>query len=477
MNHQRRGTLLGTVLLVCIAGLFTVLAFCFTTLYNFTHTKRLENRMRAQEQADQVLEYAFDRLKQQPAFGKAGAPGSTLERTVSQAGAEVTGRVTFDPEAARQLRIPLSVNNLEGNASVLGVDGIAVPAHAAHVVAVGESGGVRSRVDYLVHMPRFPYVIAASGRVQSRGGLLVASTESLSPGGQNFNAAELSPGHLLCNSPEARAVALSGAATRVTGDVRCAGGVQLLGGARVEGELRQRATPEVLQRVDLESYDPAGRAGLVPLQEVYGSRTLRGFGRRQGDLVCTGNLALENALLYVTGNLTVQGTITGKGVVVVLGQTRLEGGAFLSGSNLCAVLSRGNLTVSGNGQGRDRSFFRGLIYTEGDLTARDVTLVGALVGHGGPGSGMQLDNVNAVHDPAAVKVEIDYPVLNGATPPGGGQGAVDGSAEVVGPKLADFYDPAADRFVPTPDRLSSFQYRLGPRTYSRAEFLRKVKRQ
>lgn len=120
---------------------------------------------------------------------------------------------------------------------------------------------------------------------------------------------------------------------------------------------------------------------------------------------------LDDAVLYVNGDALIRGGIQGKGAIIVNGDLTLDGASSLQASTQLALVSQGDLRVSGNG--RNSSFFQGLIYTEGDFYAEDVTLVGAFaanrqnVSPTEPGSRVRLKDSRLVQYPEYATFDLD----------------------------------------------------------------------
>jgi hypothetical protein len=183
----------------------------------------------------------------------------------------------------------------------------------------------------------------------------------------------------------------------VAGDVQAVGNIQLAPGddCQVGGEVRGGALPVSLPQVNLQALDPAG-PGCVDLPASMTSQTLSGRGRASGSLLVNGDLELDAALLFVAGDLRVRGGVKGKGAIVVLGTTTIENGCSLDAGHRLALLSRGDVTLTGGGaQG---SFFQGLVYTEGRLTANQLTLVGSVLAQGNGPVGLTESNVVTLGD-------------------------------------------------------------------------------
>ena len=72
----------------------------------------------------------------------------------------------------------------------------------------------------------------------------------------------------------------------------------------------------------------------------------------------------------------------------------IEGGAAFAAEEQLAVIATGDVTI--RGEGKLRSVFQGLIYTEGDLSAEDTTLLGVFVANGSD-SQVRLHDVRVLH--------------------------------------------------------------------------------
>ncbi|MCA9791545.1 MAG: hypothetical protein KC910_07105, partial [Candidatus Eremiobacteraeota bacterium] len=132
-------------------------------------------------------------------------------------------------------------------------------------------------------------------------------------------------------------------------------------------------------------------------------QTLVGVHRGAGDLTVVGDLKLSGATLFVDGDLTVYGGVTGKGLVVVTGQVKMSG-AELSSQNQSVFLAGKDVTLSGSSQ--QQSSFQGLVYTEGNFSASDIRVVGAFVANG-PDSKTVLERASLVAEPAYTRLDLE----------------------------------------------------------------------
>lgn len=394
-----------------LVALFLTLAFTVvaTSYAQLSVSRRITNRTHARNLAESALAAGMDRLLKDPQFGADQEHQSTIR--ISPLG-KGTAILSFNRAAAQSLNVPYSTNNLQGDSAVPGSDNRVVPAQAARLVAVGDRSGVSVTMEAVLHVPRFPYAIACSGPFQSQGQLLVASVDQISDlaaGVENVTPKELKPGHLDSNARSSDALTV-GPDALVTGDLRSSGGVDVAPGARVEGEIRPYQNPLALPRINVTDYDP-DKLGLHNVQHLTSQflykPVLGGYLRSSGNLSIQGGATLDGAVLYVDGNLSVDGPIDGQGALFVTGTTQLIGGGAVKSDNLAALVSQGDVLLEGNGQ--TGSYFQGLVYTEGNFTARDLTLVGVFVANSSTGGGaFSTKDVSVVHLGAYSK--IAFPV-------------------------------------------------------------------
>lgn len=134
----------------------------------------------------------------------------------------------------------------------------------AHLVGVGKFGGQTSRVQAVVALPPFPFALASSGPVRAMGGVEVAGIGAIPPGG-TIEDADLLESGMVSNDPSGQAIPTQ----------------------------------------TLEEYTPLGTASLSG-----NANHLAGRVRRAGPLEVSGGLKLEGCLLYVDGDVKIQGGIS-----------------------------------------------------------------------------------------------------------------------------------------------------------------------
>jgi len=119
---------------------------------------------------------------------------------------------------------------------------------------------------------------------------------------------------------------------------------------------------------------------------------LSGLARATYSVVLDKGLTLDGGVLYVDGDLTVQKGVNGYGAVFCTGSLKVQGGSNLGSDSLCALVAGGNLSLEGTGA--DKTQFRDLVYSYGEIKVSNITLVGSL-------------RANLVYDPKAVSLDFD----------------------------------------------------------------------
>ena len=360
-----------------------VLVLLGTTLSSHGVVCNLENKTRARNLAEAAVKRSCLCLRSQPDFGLKPGDGLTVILPGNPAGSE--GQVAFQGPAA-------SLNNLAGQAARSDSRGIPVPAQSALVIGVGRCRSSEVRIEVLLRQAEFPYVLASQGPVESSGATRI--------GALNTESQELLPGDLACNSGMEQAVQL-GPQSFVSGDLRSAGGVVLDPQATVAGKTFSHASQVDLPHIDLCSFDPLGRPNCQNLPVLTGNQELVGTCRCSTDLQVQGHLELHGASLFVNGNLTVSNGISGSGLLVVMGQTRVQQGIQLESSDRAVLLSAGPVVLTG--VGARSSQFHGLVYTEGGFRAEQVSLVGAFISTGNDKPTF-IQDAQLAYDPSVTKL-------------------------------------------------------------------------
>ena len=262
-------------------------------------------------------------------------------------------------------------------------------------MGVGESRGKRVLYEVIIHRPGLTHAAASSGSLLLDGNNEAGSLRNLEELAQvtasgldtealqeNLRNTTIATSGSRSNDDEAPLIlrgnltlfgdAISGGSIEQDGDI------QFLHGGRPLSNSKKVELPVI---DNIQNYDPqvAALGGFTELSPSYNgaSNLFLGRNRLEGDLNITGDVQLSGAILYVTGDVNIQGNITGDGAIVSLGNTTLTGQSTLEADSKVAVISQGDLRLEGTGA--ERSLFSGLVYSEGKITAEQITVVGGLV--------------------------------------------------------------------------------------------------
>ncbi len=379
------GTLLAVSVLSMLA--FTLASLCVTHL---RLSRQQDRGILASNAARSAISAAIAKVLKENDFGEKALADQVIQ--VNLGGAE--GFLTFHPETAKSRNMPYSTNNLTGTEDALSSDGALVPSGTVHLFALGKSDDTVRRIEAVLRVPPFPWAIASGGRIETKNGVVVGSL----PEGASLPVAleDLRPADLLANGTQSNAIFL-GSQSTILGDVETPGQV-VLGPSPVDirGEIRNGSSPVKLPELHPASYDPQ-TTGLSHFDLNSGQDVdqLTGSARASGNLTFPQPLTLENAQLYVDGNLTLQAGVRGTGILVATGDITIRGGAQIEGATELAVVAGGRVRLSGSGQ--NTSVIRGLFYAELGLEAAELTLVGSLL-TGQASTGVDLDRVNVFYE-------------------------------------------------------------------------------
>lgn len=249
----------------------------------------------------------------------------------------------------------------------------------------------------------FPYVVASSGAFTSNGSLLLGALRSLSDLEDGLAPDDLVKGSLLTNA----GLTISGPAD-VIGDLKTASTASLTGVNQRQGKLTENAKPEDIPQIRLADYDPAGKPEIIEYTRAPSPSVkleLSGLARSRVNVVLNEGLNLNGGVLYVDGDLTIAKGVTGYGAVFATGKMKVTGGSDLGSDSLCALVAGGDLSI--RGAGADKTQFRGLVYSNGELAVSDVTIVGSLVGASAGARPMTVERANLVYDPEGVVIDLD----------------------------------------------------------------------
>jgi len=411
-GRRRQGSSLINILFLSMALFLLLFASASSWLFQIGLSGRASAAEGARRLAEATAQLAVARLIKDPTLNASSLPRLDLSLASYPQG---QGMLALDDSVAGTLGIPVSVNNLRGTTSRPGWGSTVVAPQRACLVAVGRYRQTESRVEVMLHVPRFPYVVGSSVPLTAADGLRVfgvASRDALDGGFDSIPDDQIVPGHLVTNAEDSGAQAalkLLGN-SRVEGDAQARGNIVVGSTATVTGEVRPLAESAPLPEVDLTSLDPITKPGNSEISTAsLSAPRLEGFFRRDGDLAVTGGLDLNGAVLYVNGSLNIQGGVKGKGAILATGPVSVQGGGSLSGDDMAAILSGGGVTLHGTpGQ---PSEFRGMIYTEGNLDSRHTRIAGSvIINNPSPAGSGYFEQVQLVETPGSDS--IDFPVIS-----------------------------------------------------------------
>jgi hypothetical protein len=398
------------MLMIVAVALLAAFVLAATTTFNLQAVQRVSNGQTAGFLADSAIHEAVARLMEDPEW-----TGDILIEERPDLPPGSWGYLTFTPGSSRDPAY--SMNNLAGgNRNGWNRK---VPDGMAHLVGVGFSGGVRRRIECLVHIPAFPIAVASSGPIRCENTLIagVADREDVtySEGRVWVNEDDMGPGDLVSNSTHPTAAIQLDERCRITGDVQAPGGLSR-NGARVDGEVRCPWSDSAqLPQLEIQDFDPARDQAIyfekLP-EETLAGLTLSGIHRAEGRVQLEGPLVLDNALLYVDGDLTVEKGVRGVGSLMVAGDTVLAGAVNVASDDEVALYGKGSVRLEGTDM--LRQCFQGMVYTQGDFFASGITIVGdfivdAQVDVEGAGTGaVTLKNVGVVRAPDMGSADFFY---------------------------------------------------------------------
>lgn len=407
------GILLVASLLLTLA--FTTAAMSFS---HFTLSKQMDKAAVARSLAEAAANRAIARCLSDMLYGTRRDASEDIEVTIPSA-PNGWGKVYFGGHDAISFgSIPRSYNYLAQDTPQQGTGRI-IPSRSLHVIAIGEYNNTRRAVETIVSIPLYKYAISTTGNVTSHGGLLVAGVKNpaaVEGGVSLIPDDQWAPGCMMSNSGDVQeAINLdSGTAeTRVTGDVRAVGGIKLGSNTKVEGSLQAFASPEEVPKVSAGDYDTAGMTGCnTTLGGSEFALEIAGPARRSGDLTVTGGLTMDAGVLYVDGDVEIHGGLRGKGALISTGKVKIfNQSTFKAADDQAAIVANSDVEIRGSS--KDDCVYNGVVFTQGDFKARQVTLLGALCASKTAGSNIELDEANVLSNP--ISMDLDY-VIEGMLP-------------------------------------------------------------
>ncbi len=407
MEVRRRGTTIGSYM----AALTVFAVFMLTMVTMATQHLHFSSMAYQQQAAKNLAEAAIQQalIKVVESDSQLFGMGRRVDHLVtvdnSLYPANSRGLVVFNKTVAQDQKVPFSTNNFNGSGEVAGDLKRAVPINTLHLVGTGYCGEAKRTVEAVYYVPPFPSALASEGPIRSNGSLLVAGLRdpSLFPGRyENLPAKEKTPSHVFSNSNHPTDAVVLGPGAQIKGNVGAVGGVQVTR-SDVMGEVKPFSPPQALPRIDMDAIfarldQQVGKMAVGPNHS--GDYSVEWNAQCNTDLHITGSLTLHQGVLFVKGNLTVDGGIAGEGLIYVGGRTVVHRGADFRSSDQVALMSKQRIELDGAGQ--NDYFFQGMVYSEQDIVARQITVLGACIARGV--GGLSFENVNALNAPVTVSL-------------------------------------------------------------------------
>lgn len=408
--RPNKGASMASVLL-CLSVL---VALIFATLSaSLSHLSLVTSRTQG-EHARNLAESALARAMEQTFtsnFTFGSRPTDRVELSIPGV-PDGEGIVTFNRSEFGQ---GYSSYNLDSDSAVVGAGGTNLPPASIHYVARGRVGDTVRWIECVLHKPPYPDGLVASGRVEASGLQLsgVYRADDYSGGSPNsIPATDQSMANLFSNAvgvASGQPAVLLRQDCVIHGSVGSPGRIQIDPDNTVDGEVQPNSDPRPIPAIDINARINTLAPNTVPVVGGGGGLTLdpKWFNRSDGPLTVNGDLDLNGTALTVNGDLTVNGAIKGIGIILVRGAVTItDGGSMVTSSDQVAIAATGDVTISASNA--ESNYFQGLVYSEGDFQASDITVVGTVVTNGknGKNGTVALENVRFVRTPAAVQISV-----------------------------------------------------------------------
>ena len=376
---RRRGAALLSSL--AIAALLAMVALCMVAALtmNMNSVQKFSNAELAQNEAEAALSELVARVGEEPTYGSAGNETIFLQTGDRFRYLSFSNSPGGVPVIAQGL--PRSTNGVNASPSggeIAGSLGRSVPVGKVHAVATGYCRGQYATIEAMVDVPPFPYGVAVSGPLTAATAIQVEGVSS-NQVARDLNPSDR-PGHVASNSKHEPSVAIgtgpNGQVTHITGMVRGGAEVRVSSDAEV-GALRPYASAIDLPDIDVATLKKTetGVATMnVPASQGLGDQVLDIAYYLPNDITYNGNVEMKNAYLFSEGNVTIRGSVKGKGAIIAMGDVFIGDGASLEGDNQVAVVAGGNIHIQGGG-----AYFSGILYAKGTVTAENLTVLGSVI--------------------------------------------------------------------------------------------------
>lgn len=416
---RRRGSSLTNVLFLSMALFGLLFATSSTWLFQLGLSSQASAQEGSRRLAEATVQTALARLLKQ---NDVQLPDLAIELPAYAGG---QGLLSTDSTRAQALGIPNSANNLTGSlgsSASARWGAVAVPPERACLVGVGRYRGQEVRIEVMLHVPEFPYVLGSS--VPLKGDNLtvfaVASQADLANGVAGVPDDKKEPGHLVTNAhdPTGLAALRLGGLTTIEGDAQSRGTISEIGNdVVVKGERRPQAEAVPLPDINFATLDPISRTEKTDITttSLNNPPQFEGFYRAGNSLTITGGLDLNGAVIYVDGSVTVDGGIRGKGALIATHDVTVRGASQFTGDQQAGIVAGGNVEL----QGGANAEYHGLIYTEGNLDVSNIQVAGSVVVNNPNDTGStSFQDAAMVQTPGSGRLNFSVSTTVPGTPPG-----------------------------------------------------------
>ena len=410
--NRSLGATLGTVLMAIVVAFTFAFVAAGAGVADLRLSVAVDQKAHAKNLADSAITLALAELSENEGFGKAGE--TVLAPVPEGLAPDSLGIVTFDPGAASSLKIPASTNGFNSHVAISAGDGYIVPAACVRLVALGRVDGEEYRSECVFFQPPTPNGIIATGFIEAQALFLAGLSDAtaftgnwLSTGDETKRDAHLFSSFSGGSSP---GISLKGGANIVSGDAGSSGKVKLEKGSIVKGAIRQGVAPLQAPKYAVSDMVSAVREvqGAWPFDPPNGDSAIVGLRFYSGNRSFSGDTVLDGVIAS-NGDLNFNGRLRGAGAVITTGKINLLNGSDLDTEKTIALAAEGDITVKGSG--KDNSYFRGLIYTEGNLDVENITVLGTVVANGPAKRGnIKLKNVNLIQTDVSVSYNSGIPI-------------------------------------------------------------------
>lgn len=345
LRARRKGGIVLATLLVFISLLVVMVGALFlATRHKLALSRVHHDQVAALYLAELAIRDAMTELEKDPSW-QIGFQDKSFPK--------VKGTYTLEFSSSDRLDKETSVNNYDGSkpASYHGPNSVR-PGHAL-LIATARVGTVTRTAEAFVKIGGGVYPtdvpILNDGYVALRGAVSIDGIKSLRegekvPGGVHSNLAR----------PDANLVTLRGRTPRISGKVSSSGSSRNainLNGYNPGLGTETSVIPKPFKEIDILQEIANNSVGLSPPVNPGGTTVLTDAPvyYHPSSLNLQGDLVLDGVALYVRGDLTVNGSITGDGSLFVGGKTKFLGDSRITAGSPAkvALYSEGSVEIAG----------------------------------------------------------------------------------------------------------------------------------